>query len=85
MPTYNLIEYSDNYPDSSGSLWGFKRDGVTNNADVTNDNNSSSFKYKVSIRDNTEAKGTRNGVKKTLSNFWKSLEIPLINCKVELS
>ena len=90
MPTYNLIEYSDNYPDSAGRLWGFKRDGVTNNAGVTNDSSSSSFKYKVSIIDNTEAKGTRNGVKiavplKYLSNFWKSLEIPSINCKVELS
>ena len=26
MPMYNLIEYSDNYSDSSGSLWQFKRD-----------------------------------------------------------
>ena len=41
---YNLIEYSDNYSDTSGSLWDFKRDEIDNNADVTN-NNSSSFKY----------------------------------------
>ena len=39
MPIYNLIEYSDNYSDTSGSLWGFKRDDITNNADVTNDDN----------------------------------------------
>ena len=26
VPMYNLIEYSDNYADSSGSLWQFKRD-----------------------------------------------------------
>ena len=26
MPMYNLIEYSDNYSDTSGSLWQFKRD-----------------------------------------------------------
>ena len=38
MPMYNLIEYSDNYSDSSGSLWDFKRDEVTNNGDVTSDN-----------------------------------------------
>ena len=44
MPMYNLVEYSDNYSDTSRSLWQFKRDEITNNADVTNDN-ASSFKY----------------------------------------
>ena len=39
MPMYNLIEYSDNYSDTSGSLWDFKRDEIDNNANVTNDNN----------------------------------------------
>ena len=39
---------------------------------------------------NTEADGAKKGVKiavplKYLSNFWRSLEIPLINCQVELS
>ena len=32
MPMYNLIEYSDNYSDTSGSLWGFKKDEIVNNA-----------------------------------------------------
>ena len=36
MPMYNLIDYSDNYSDSSRSLWGFKRDTIANNANVTN-------------------------------------------------
>ena len=90
MSMYNLIEYSDNYSDISGSLWGFKRDEIVNNADVSNDDNAPSFKYKASIIGNTEDNGRKNGVKiavplKYLSNFWKSLEIPLINCKVELS
>ena len=90
MRIYNLIEYSDNYFDTSGSLWDFKRDEIVNNANVTNDDNSPSFKYKASIIDNTENNGTKNGVKiavplKYLSNFWRSLEIPFINCKVELS
>ena len=90
MPMYNLIEYSDNYSDTSGSLWDFKRDEIVNNADVTNDDNAPSFKYKASIIGNTENNGTKNGVKiavplKYLSNFWRSLEMPLINCKVELS
>ena len=90
MAMYNLIEYSDNYSDTSGSLWNFKRDEIINNADVTNDNNAPSFKYKSNLIGNTENNGTKNGVKiavplKYLSNFWRSLEMPLINCKVELS
>ena len=87
---YNLIEYSDNYSDTSGSLWNFKRDKIINNADVTNDNNSPSFKYKASIIGNTENNGIKTEVKiaiplKYLINFWRSLEMPLVNCKIELS
>ena len=90
MPMYNLIEYSDNYSDTSGSLWDFKRDEIDNNSDVTNDNNAPSFKYKASIIGNTENNGRKNAVKiafplKYLSNFWRSLQMPLINCKIELS
>ena len=88
MPMYNLIEYSDNYSDTSGSLWQFKRDEIEGDVDLTIDgnhipNNLTSFKYKSSLITN------RNGVKravppKYLSNFWRSLEMPLINYKVEL-
>ena len=90
MPLYNLIEYSDNYSDTSGSLWGFKRDDIDNNTNVANDNDSPSFKYKASLIPNTEVDGTKKEVKiavplKYLSNFWRSLEMPLIDCKVELS
>ena len=89
MPMYNLIEYNDNYSDTSGSLWQFKRDEVTINADVSNDN-APSFKYKANLIGNTKANGTKNGVKiavplKYLSNSWRSLEMPSINFKVELS
>ena len=57
---------------------------------MTNDNNAPSFKYKSHIIGDTENDGTKNRVKiavslKYLSNFWRSLEMPLINCKVELS
>ena len=46
---YNLVEFSDNYSDTSGSLWYFKRDEVpANNADLTIDN-SESFKYKAAF------------------------------------
>ena len=49
MPMYNLIEYRNNYSNTSGSLWQFKRDEVpTNNADLTIDN-SQSFKYKAAL------------------------------------
>ena len=79
-----MSEYSDNYYDSSGSLLSFKRDDIVNDAEVTNDNNAPLFKYNASIIGNTEANGTKNGVKiavllKYLSNFWRLLEEPLIN------
>ena len=63
MPMYNLIEYSDNYSDTSGSLWNFKRDEIINNANVTNDNNAPLFKYRANLTGNTVA-GGRNKEKK---------------------
>ena len=55
MPMYNLIEYSDNYSDTSGSLWQFKRDEIED-VDLTADK-SLSFKYKSSFIGNTDADG----------------------------
>ena len=54
---------------------GFKRDEIDNNANVSNDDNAPSFKYKASNIGNTENNGTKNGVKiavplKYFSNFW---------------
>ena len=53
--------------------------------------NSESFDYKASFMENgvTHDNLTKNDVKvvvplKHLSNFWRSLNIPLINCEVEL-
>ena len=88
VPMHNLIEYSDNYSDTSRSLWPFKRDEIEGNVDLTVDdnhipNNSSSFKYKSSFITNRNVKTVVS--LKYLSNFWRSLEMPLINCKVELS
>ena len=84
MPMYNLIEYSDNYSDTSGSLWQFKRDEVSNNnADLTFDN-FQSFKYKAAFVGNngkSSVKDTKIVVPlKYLSTFWRSLEMPSINC-----
>ena len=94
MPMYNLIEYSDNYQNSSATLYQYKRDEPPEaNAinDLTTDT-SSSFKYKVSLLGNPVLVGniTKRSVKvvvplKYLSNFLKSLEMSLINCKIKLN
>ena len=62
MPMYNLIEYSDNYSDTSGSLWQFKRDEIEEDVDLTLDadhipNNS----YHLSINQFLFNIATRNG------------------------
>ena len=61
MSMYNLIEYSDNYSDASGSLWQFKREEQPiNNTDAPIDlttENLSSFKYKSNVIGNTNADG----------------------------
>ena len=80
MPMYNLLEYSDNYKDTTGSLYRFKRDEPPiNNNDV--DANVTSLKYKSIAK--------TNDVKlvvplKYISNFFRSLEMLLVNCKVDL-
>ena len=63
---YNLTEYSDNYSDTFGSLWGFRRDEIVNHVDVSNNDNASSFKYKASINGNTEDNGVKIPVPKFL-------------------
>ena len=70
-------------------VYGNLKDEIIGNNNLTI-NNASSFKYKANLIGNTENNGTKNRVKiavplKYLSNFWRLLEIPLINCKVELS
>ena len=94
MPMYNLIEYSDNYQDSSATLYQYKQDEqpeVNAINDLTTDT-SSCFKYKVSLLGNPVVANNiaRINVKvvvplKYLSNFFRSLEMPLINCKIKLN
>ena len=94
MPMYNLIEYSDNYQDSSATLYQYKRDEppeVNAIADLTVDK-SSSFKYKISllgnpvVADNIARRSVKDVVPlKYLSNVFRSLEMPLINCKIKLN
>ena len=98
MPMYNLIVYSDKYSDTSGSLWQFKRDDIpADNVDFNVKNgafNSESFKYEAVLVGKTAyvADGNNSFVKctkivvplKYLRNFWRSLEMPLINYKIHL-
>ena len=84
MPKYNLIEYSDKYVERSGNLSQYYRDEPNDNlAD------SESFKFKIKITEKTPNNGNEKDVEvmvplKYLSNFWRTLEMPLINCEVNL-
>ena len=93
---YNLLEYSKNYKKTPGSLWNYYKDEPSNPLS----SNSKSFKYKTSIIANTynivdgETGYDANKVGKDeteivvplkrLSNFWRTLNKPLINCEIEL-
>ena len=84
MPMYNLTEYSDNYFKTSGRLWQYYRDEPNDNL-----TDSESFKYKIKITGNTPAAGNIKDVEtivplKYLSSFWRTLEMPLINCEANL-
>ena len=92
-PMYNLIEYSDNYAKTTGSLWQYCKDIPALNANdeivvFMVNNLTDSFNFKVKITGETGDDGTKDVEimvpLKYLSNFWRTLEIPLINCEVNL-
>ena len=94
MAMYNLIEYSDNYSKTTGSLWQHCKDiparSNNNNAIIifTDNNLTDSFNFKVKFTGQTGNNGTKDVEimvpLKYLSNFWGTLEMPLINCEVNL-
>ena len=116
MPMYNLIEYSDNYTKTTGSLWQYCKDipvrnnnnnnnnknnnNKNNNNNNNNNNNDNqvinftannltdSFNFKVKFTGQTDDNGTKDVEimipLKYISNFWRTLEMPLINCEVNL-
>ena len=95
MPMYNLIEYSDNYAKTTGSLWQYCKDIPARNANAndvitefTEGNLTDSFKFKAKITGQTGNDGTKDVEimvpLKYLSNFWRTLETTLINCEVNL-
>ena len=85
MSMYNLIEYIDDYAKTTGSLWQYFRDEPADD-DIED---SKSFKSKTKITGKTPNNDNEKDVErmvplKYLSNFWRTLEIPLINCEVNL-
>ena len=96
MPMYNLLEYRKNYKKTTDSLWNYYRDEPSDALST----DSESFKYKTSITGNIynigdgEDNYDANKVGKSeteiviplkhLSNFWRTLIIPLINCEIDL-
>ena len=97
IPLYNLLEYSKNYEKTSGSLFNYYRDepkehtiGDGNNPINISIRNSDSFNYKTKIVGSSAAgELEKDDVEiaiplKYLGNFWRSLDIPLINCEITL-
>ena len=93
MPMYNLIECSDNYSKTSGSLWQYCKEipAIDDDGDIVDFNGANatdSFNFKAKITGQTNDNG-RIDVEimvplKYLSNFWITLEMPVINCEIEL-
>ena len=94
MPMYNLIEYSDNYSKTSASLWQYCKEilAVDDTGNIVNfdgTNETDSLKFKTKTTGQTGNNGRIDNIEitvplKYLSNFWRILEMPLINCEVEL-
>ena len=95
MPMYNLFEYSKNYKKTTGMFWNYYREpneestGGGNGAIKYLIRNSKSFYYKTSITGLLEGDNTKKEAEivvpiKQLSNFWRALNMPLINCEINL-
>ena len=91
---YNLIENSDSYSKTSGSCWQYCKDipAVNNNGDIFDFNGANatdSFNFKAKITGQTDDDGEINNVEimfplKYLSNFWRTLEMVLFVCEINL-
>ena len=93
MPMYNLIDHSDNYAITSGSLWQYSLDipALDNNNAIANfaeNNLTGSFNFETKMTGQTGDNGTTTVEimvpLKYLSNFWRTLEMFLINCDINL-
>ena len=93
MPMHNLIEYSPNYSETRGRLWLYSKDeGIIFNNNNANIDKFKYINYKAELLENTETDGDHGILEnatitvtlKYLGNFWRSLEMLLINLEVEL-
>ena len=91
MPMHNSTEYSNNYSKISGSSWQYHKDErASTDAGALHNfpGNSASFKFKENISGSAGEDGTKAAqitvLLKYLSNFCRILEIPLINCEINL-
>ena len=94
MNMYNLIEYSDNYSKTSGRLWQYCKEipAVNNNGGIVDFNGANatdSFHFKTTINGQTDDNRRIDNVEimvslKYSNNFWRTLEMPLINYEIEL-
>ena len=88
------VEINDNYSKTSGSLWQYCKEipavnNAGNIADFDGANaTTDSFNFKTKITGQTNNNGIINVEiivpLKQQSNFWRTLEMPLINCEIEL-
>ena len=96
IPMYNLLEYSQSYRKTTGGLWNYYKDEPNSGIGGRNNNvnysikDSKSFDYKTSITRKLEVLDRRKDVEivaplKYWSNFRKTLDIPLINCEINLN
>ena len=95
MPMYNLIEYSVNYSKTSVSLWQHCKDipavnNDGNTVDFNGANATDSLNFRTKITGQTDNNGRIDNVEimvplKHLRNFWRTLEMPLINCEFNLT
>ena len=68
MPMYNLIEYSSNYSETTGSLWFYSKDETTNfNNNIANTDNFKSCNCNAKLLGNTEVKAD-NAANRILKN-----------------
>ena len=98
MPMYHLLEYRDNYSMTSEKLQDYYRDEINDDANENDNNNrinnyktitSKSFEYKRKLIGSMPNNNNILDVEavitlKNLRNFSRSLDLPLINCEVEL-
>ena len=92
MSMYSLIEYSDNYSKTSGSLQQYCKEtpAINNNGDIVDFNGANAtdlYNFKTKITGQTNNNGIINVEimvpSKYLSNFWRTLEMPLTNCEIK--